>query len=359
MAVFDSTKSGSGVSPIHPVGELLGAIWQDALQCPSIGIDDNFFDLGGNAAAADRMFARIAQECGRELPSATIYHASTISALAAVLENPTPPRFSPFVQLKAGTKGPPILIAHGLDGRARFSGLAKCIPTGQPVYGIHGKGLDGLEEPFDRIEDMAQFYLDALNDLQPQGPYILIGYSFGGLVALEMAQRLSANGKSVALLALVDTYPHPRHLTMDQRLRLGARRGKRHISEMRRRSIGSAIRYVFDGLKKRLGIGSRKQSTVLTQGSRLSLARTTVQVKAKARVALSEYRPLPYRGKICFVKRENDPYFPGASVPVWAHLAEAFEVRNVPGGHLNVITAHYQSLAAVLTDYVNQALGQG
>jgi len=358
MAVFDSIKSGCSVSSIHPVDKSLGAIWQDVLQRHCIGLDDNFFDLGGNVAAADRMFARIAQECGRELPSATIYHAPTISALAAVLENPTPPRFSPFVQLKAGTEGPPILIAHGLDGRAGFFGLAKCIPTGQPVYGIQGKGLDGLEEPFDRIGDMAQFYLDALNELQPEGPYILMGYSFGGLVALEMAQRLSVNGENVALLALVDTYPHPQHLTIGQRIRLSARRGKRHISEMRQRSIGGAIRYVSDGLENRFGIGGRKQSTAFIQGSPLSLAHTTVQIKAKARVALSHYQPLPYRGKICFVKSENDPYFPGDPVPVWAHLAEVFEVRNVPGGHLNVITAHYQSLAAALTDCVNEALGQ-
>lgn len=345
------------MSSICPTGELLGAIWQDVLQRDCIGVDDNFFDLGGSVALADRMFARLMQECGRELPSATIYHAPTISALAAVLENPAPPRFSPFVQLKPGSKAPPILIAHGLDGRAGFFGLAECIPTGQPVYGIQGKGLDGLEDPFDRIEDMAQLYLDALHELQPEGPYILMGYSFGGLVALEMAQRLLASGKNVALLALVDTYPHPQHLTIGQRMRLSARRGKRHIAEMRQRSIGGALRYVSDGIEHRLGIGGRKQSAVLTEGSRLSLARATVEVKAKARVALSHYQPLPYRGKICFVKSENDPYFPGDPVPVWAHLAEAFELRNVPGGHLNVITAHFDSLAAVLTDYVNESLG--
>jgi thioesterase domain-containing protein len=88
------------------------------------------------------------------------------------------------------------------------------------IYGIQGKGSDEIEEPLERVEDMARFYLDAIEELYPQGPYILIGYSFGGLVALEMAQRFSETGKNVALLVLIDAYPHPRYMAYPQRLRL-------------------------------------------------------------------------------------------------------------------------------------------
>jgi acetoacetyl-CoA synthetase len=182
------------------------------LNRPSIGIDANFFRVGGSVASADLLFAEIAQKLGWELPSATIFRAPTIATLASLLDQPELPRFSPFVQLKAGSQKTPIIIAHGLDGCASFSGLARRIQTDHPIYGIQAKGVDGLEEPQDRIEDMAQFYLDALNELQPHGPYILIGYSFGGLVALEMAQRLSEQKKDVGLLMLVDAYPHPRYL---------------------------------------------------------------------------------------------------------------------------------------------------
>lgn len=109
--------------------------------------------------------------------------------------------------MKAGSEKPPIFITHGLCGTGQFFELAERIRTKHPVYGIQGKGIDDLEEPFDRVEDMAKFYLEALEELYPQGPYILIGYSFGGLVALEMAQHLLETGKNVALLVLLDASP--------------------------------------------------------------------------------------------------------------------------------------------------------
>ncbi len=266
MASFESTQSERGVSPkLAPtVPEILTSIWQRVLQRSSVNIDDNFFDLGGSLSSADMIFAEIARECGRELPSATIYHAPTIATLASVLEQPTLPQFSPFVQLKAGSERPPILIAHGLDGLTSFSRLAEHIRTGHPVYGIQARGVDGLEEPYDRIEDMAQFYLDALDRVQPKGPYILIGYSFGGLVALEMAQRLSRNEENVALLVLIDAYPHPRFLSRDQRLRLFARRIRRHLSEMKQMDATEAASYFLRGLEHRLripGIGNRGNRT--------------------------------------------------------------------------------------------------
>ncbi len=95
-----------------------------------------------------------------------------------------------------------------------FFQLVKYIQTQRPIYGMQAKGTDGVDEPFDRIEDLAQFYLDAIRKLQPHGPYFLIGYSLGGLVMLEMAQRLIKTGENVALLAMLESYPHPRFLSL-------------------------------------------------------------------------------------------------------------------------------------------------
>ena len=141
-------------------------------------------------------------------------------------------RFSPFVQIKAGRENPPIFIAHGLSGTVQFGELARHIRTAHPIYGIQAQGIDGTAEPLECVEDMAKLYLDALEELYPQDPYILIGYSFGGLVALEIAQRLSERRKKVALLVLLDAYPHPHFLLAPDRLRLFLKRMKNHTRQM-------------------------------------------------------------------------------------------------------------------------------
>ena len=361
MTQIESSRSDRSVrsATASTMVEALVPIWQRVLQRPSIGIEENFFDIGGNVQSADTLFAEIARDCGREVPTAAIFHAPTIAALASMLEQPTLPRFSPFVRLKAGKEHPPILITHGLGGRARFSELARHILSAHPIYGIQARGIDGREQPFDRIEDMAQFYLGALKDLQPEGPYLLIGYSFGGLVALEMAQRLSAGGKEIALLVLVDAYPHPSQMSSRQRLRLGWQRSLRRVSEMRRRPVPEAISYLTGGVKRRFGLaGPQGRVPHAAGGSRLSLAQTTLQVKEKAYVALARYRPRPYAGKIKFVKSESDEYFPGDPVPVWANVAADLEVETVSGSHLDMVTTHFEGLAAVLTRYLQEALSK-
>jgi acetoacetyl-CoA synthetase len=345
--------------PIPATVNVLTEIWERVLQRAPIGPRDNFYDLGGSDATADSIFAEIARICGRELPSAAICYAPTVAALSALMDLPALPRFAPFVQLKTGSEVPPIFIAHGLDGRASFSQLAKHIRTGHAIYGIQAKGVDGMEQPFDRIEDMAKFYLDALVDVQPRGPYILIGYSFGGLVALEMAQRLSEVGETVELLVLIDAYPHPRYLSPGQRLWLMARRTWRHILEMRQRSGRDAVLYFGRGLQRRLRIaGTQTHVDHVLKARLLSLARTILHVHDKAYIAFRHYRPRFYRGKIKFVKADVNFYFPDNPAAVWGGLAQELEVETVPGDHLEIVRTGFESLAAVLTHYVRGTLCQ-
>jgi acetoacetyl-CoA synthetase len=173
----------------------------------------------------------IVHACGRELPPVMIYHAPTIASLAALLEGSPEMRFPPLVLLKPGTEKPPIFVTHGLGGSViDFYQVVKHIQLPHPIYGMQAKGIDGVEEPFERIEDMAQFYLHAVKELQPCGPYLLVGFSLGGLVTLEMAQRLRESGERVALLAMLDSYPHIRYLSLGQRLRLTTSLLERRLS---------------------------------------------------------------------------------------------------------------------------------
>src|SRR5947207_13901417 len=97
--------------------DVLTPIWQRILQVPSIGVEDNFFDLGGDSSLALELFNDIAKTCGRELPPVTIYHAPTIAALAALLEQAPAPQFPAVVTLKPGNHDPPVFLPHGLGGR--------------------------------------------------------------------------------------------------------------------------------------------------------------------------------------------------------------------------------------------------
>src|SRR5580700_11901559 len=221
------------------LAEVLTPIWERVLLRPGIRVDDNFFDLGGDSLLAVQLFSEIARVSGRELAPVTIYCAPTIAALAEILEEPSAPRFPPLLQLKEGV-GAPLFLAHGLGGTAMdFFQLVKHLQTQRPIYGMQAKGTDGVDEPFDRIEDLAQFYLDAIKKMQPHGPYFLVGYSLGGLVALEMAQRLSCNGERVALLAMLDAYPYIRFMTLKQQIRLIAHQVRRGLSNLRSLSVSS------------------------------------------------------------------------------------------------------------------------
>jgi thioesterase domain-containing protein len=313
---------------------LLTPIWQRVLQLPSVGIHDDFFDLGGDSSQALQLFNEIAQACNRELPPVTIYQARTIAALAALLEQATTPRFPALVLLKPGPNETPVFLAHGLGGSViDFFQPVRRIESDHPIYGMQSKGIDGLDEPPERIEDMAEFYLHAIREVQPSGPYVLIGYSLGGLVALEMAQRLSANGEKIALLAMIDAYPHIRFLSLEQQIRLAARLAGRWL----------------------LSLGNFGGSALYQPPVGVSLTPTMKRVREAACVALTRYRPRFYGGKIKFVRAAVTSGFPADAAAVWSPLAEEIEVETVPGDHLGMIATHYDSLASVLSRYLSEA----
>jgi thioesterase domain-containing protein/acyl carrier protein len=326
--------------------EVLTPIWQRVLQRSPINMDDDFFDLGGNSALAVELLAEISQATGRNLRPAVICQAPTIRALAAVVQRPLAPAPSPLVLLKTGAEKPPIFITHGVGGSViDFVPLARRIQGKHQIYGIQARGTDGGEEPFERVEDMAQYYLDAIKPIQPRGPYFLIGYSLGGQVMLEMAQRLSASGNKVSLLVMLDSYPPSHHLSRSQQVGWFVRRARVRLSTLKKLSVREAI----SRLTHR--IGSRARAPVgahFTPDSRRSLESATL--------AWARYRPRFYGGKIEFVRSEAATYFPANPAAVWGKVAAEFEFETVPGDHVGMVTTHVDSLASTLSRRLKEAL---
>src|SRR5215469_3674397 len=266
----------------------------------------------------------------------------------------TPSGGSPLVLLKEG-EGPPVVIAHGLAGTVQVSKLATCINAPNPVYGIEAKGVDGRGEPLQRVEDMARYYLEALNRSCPDGPYIVIGYSFGGLVALEMAQRLHDSGKEILLLIMLDAYPHPQFLRLPTRLSLFVQRMKTHGQQIWHMSFRAGWTYFGKGVKRRLHLIPRSEPAPVSSSPR---ERILHKVNEKAYQAYTDYQPRFYAGKVSFVTTATKTFFPANPAAAWKHLTADLEIEVVPGNHLNILTTEYQPLADVLTRYIQKADSQ-
>jgi oxalate---CoA ligase len=197
----------TGERPATPLERQLQTLWKTTLNVPRVGLDDDFFLLGGDSLQAVELFLRIEETLGRRLPRAVLFEASTVTEMAKHIETSTPNRS--LVPIQPAGSRPALFCVHDIYGQVlNFRALARHLGPDQPFYGLQGVGLDGAEAPLARIEDMAARYIAEIRTLQPAGPYHLGGYSMGGLVAYEMAQQLRAAGETVGLLALFDTYQH-------------------------------------------------------------------------------------------------------------------------------------------------------
>ena len=181
-------------------------VWEELLERP-VGVRDDFFSLGGHSLLALRLLSGIERRFGLRLSVAALFRAPTVESLANELRQSlgTTPS-SPLVCLHTGDGLRPLFWVHAAAGNVFcYAPLARNLGGAHPIYGLQAPGVDGAEPPLDRVEALADHHLAILRAIQPRGPYGLGGWSFGGLVAFEMARRLEAVGETVELLALVDS----------------------------------------------------------------------------------------------------------------------------------------------------------
>ena len=185
----------------------LACIWEELLGVPSIGFDENYFDLGGDSSLAVQLFAQIEKVFRVKLPLATLFEAPTIEELARILRPETARSgWSSLVTIQPAGSRPPLFCMHPHGGNVLiYRDLSRYLGSDQPFYGLQSQGLDGRCPPLTRIEDMATQYVKEIRTVQPHGPYFLGGYCLGGAIAFEVAQQLRAKGEQIALLALFDT----------------------------------------------------------------------------------------------------------------------------------------------------------
>jgi oxalate---CoA ligase len=194
------------VAPRTLVEETLVRIWAEVLGLAKVGTQDNFFALGGDSLLAVHLFAEIEQTLGDKLPLSSLFQASTIEQQAhLILEKDA---FNVLMPIQVvNSRRPPLFLIHPVHGHVLgYRDLAHCLGEERSVYGLQALGLDGRHRPLTQIAAIAAYCLKEIQTVQNQGPYFLGGFSFGGLVAVEIAQQLRQQGKEVALVALFDSY---------------------------------------------------------------------------------------------------------------------------------------------------------
>ena len=191
--------------PTTPLETRLVDLWSRQLKRNDIGIDDDFFLLGGDSLQAIDLFLRIEKELGQVLPRSILLEASTVGELAHAIE--TERSSDSLVPINPAGSHPPLYCVHDGSGQVLlFRHLSRHLGGKQPLYGLQARGIDGKAPFHMSVEDMAADYVKAIRCRQPEGPYYLAGYSFGGQVAFEMAHQLLAAGERVALLVLLDSH---------------------------------------------------------------------------------------------------------------------------------------------------------
>ncbi|MGN7131733.1 amino acid adenylation domain-containing protein [Rhodococcoides corynebacterioides] len=198
-------------APLTHTEDLVCAVFAEVLAVDRVGRDDDFFTLGGTSLVGVRAAHELGERLGRTVPVSLLFGTSTPAELAAALEEPTAGNtdlLAPLVTLRAGRDDvAPLVCVHPAFGLAwTYHGLARRLGGDRSVLGLQTPTLAGERSEFDSIEDLARDYVDRLQAAHPTGPYHLLGWSLGGLIAHAMTAELERRGERVATLAMLDSY---------------------------------------------------------------------------------------------------------------------------------------------------------
>jgi len=358
-----STLPDDGGQPRSTIELALINLWESLLDRRPIGVAEDFFALGGHSLLAARMVDELQRGTGLTLPLAALFKGATIAEVADYLvENPGDKDSTRMIEVQRGRGDRPFFMLHGdlAGGGFYCRDIARAVGPDQPVYSLPPHREADVTGAL-TIESMAARHLATIRTHQPHGPYLLGGYCLSGLVALEIAQQLTAAGERVELLLVVDTAPactRPRWLAPVMRLasRLTTKGEEAYLDRlaylMRRARVGRGASHgrqlldltplPFQAVARRVALLTRA-SGAAAPGSSPRPAPLTSLWNLHRRAMLT-YVPRRYSGRVDLIWSSEIEDTIGDPAPCWHGVAGQLVTAKVPGTHVGVILTQVPSL---------------
>ncbi|MBD2022182.1 HAD-IIIC family phosphatase [Leptolyngbya sp. FACHB-36] len=370
------------VAPRTEQEKQLAQIWAELLHIDSVGAEDNYFDLGGTSLLAVELFAQIEKAFDKKLPLTTLLEAPTIAQLAQLMTN-SGSRES-VVLIRSGGAKSPVFLVHDGDGETMlYRNLANRLKPDHAVYGLQPYSDEDCPILHTRIEDMAAYYVDKIQAIQPQGPYLLGGMCAGGVIAFEMAQQLKTSGQEVAIVALMDAADAKAPKRVGRVTNIRLQRLSNALSQNQHVKTGERVIQVLNTIRRKATnlIVYEMQTKVnvlwnqlklwlfqyyLDRGLPLPNFLHNLSVRRVYEFAEQIYNPTRlYNGDILLIRAtegdgSDEPYVEVYSDPLlgWSQrVTEEIKVLDVPGGHSSMLQEpNVEVMADKLQAYIDDAL---
>ncbi|MBV9791241.1 MAG: alpha/beta fold hydrolase, partial [Chloroflexi bacterium] len=328
------------VAPGTAIEQALAEVWSAVLGIDPIGVHDNFFELRGDSLLALQLVARLHERFQVAVPMRSIFETPTVAELAETIDalrgpsaEHAPAVPASLVRLQPHGNKRPFFCIHPSGGiGACYAGLARLLDPDQPFYAVEALGVDGTQLPRTSIQDMARAYIQDIRTVQPEGPYLLGGWSMGGSIAFEMAQQLKAAGHEVDLLVLIDTQAKP----------TGAPPSEIDDVDLVATMLGAEMQLDRDLLlghdtdtQLAILLEKAQAARILPQHFALEQFRRVIHTFRTHTQAWWDYRPGPYAGYLTVLKAEETI---GDEDLAWREVTAAdVEVHRIPGNHQTLI----------------------
>jgi amino acid adenylation domain-containing protein len=356
-------KKREYIQATNPLEDKLVQMWCEVLGLERVGINNNFFELGGNSLLAARLFSSIETVFGKQLPITMLFKNPTVAQFADALSREQLSISNrSLIAIKEGGDKLPLYCVHTLGGMVgTYYLLAKYLDDDQPVYGVFSQWENEKEKIYSSIEDTASYCAEQIMAFQPEGPYLIGGYSFGGMVAFETARQIQLRGGEVGLLALFDTLPTIQSLPFPGRIPYEISFGIRYIGFHLRKMLENPVNKIGDYLLPRMKKAVKKVKDKMKKWNidqpavdKIERTEAVIQTNMKA---LERYKYPQAPLKVTLFKAQQEYTDTFHKFPYgWQFFAmKGVEVCHCRGNHYTFFKMpHVQELSRQLQPYLDR-----